>query len=108
MTVESDQDLQGLRKVGRVVALTREEMKRAIEPGMTTRELDQVGASVFERYGARSVLPTWSMAFQALTASASTTKPSTASRAHSARSNPAIWSRSTSPPNWTATWPILR
>lgn len=54
MTVESDRDLAGLRAVGRVVALALGEMKGALEPGMTTAELDEVGAAVFERYGARS------------------------------------------------------
>ena len=54
MTVESDRDLAGLRTVGRVVALALEEMKGALEPGMTTAELDSVGAAVFERHGARS------------------------------------------------------
>ncbi len=54
MTIESDKDLQGLRRVGRVVALARDEMRRATEPGMTTQELDQIGAGVFERYGTRS------------------------------------------------------
>ncbi len=54
VTVDSDRDLQGLRRVGRVVALARDEMRRTVEPGMTTRELDRIGAGVFERYGARS------------------------------------------------------
>ena len=54
MTVESEKDLQGLRRVGLVVALAREEMRRAVEPGMSTRELDRIGAGVFERHGARS------------------------------------------------------
>ena len=54
MTVESEKDLRGLRRVGRVVALAREEMRRATEPGMTTEELDGIGLGVFERYGARS------------------------------------------------------
>lgn len=54
MTVDSDKDLQGLRRVGRVVALARDEMRRAVEPGMNTLELDRIGAGVFERYGARS------------------------------------------------------
>ena len=54
MTIESDRDLAGLRAVGRVVALALGEMKGALEPGMTTAELDAVGAAVFERYGARS------------------------------------------------------
>lgn len=54
MTIDSDKDLRGLRRVGRVVALAREEMRRAVEPGMSTRELDRIGAEVFERHGARS------------------------------------------------------
>jgi methionyl aminopeptidase len=54
MIVESDRDLAGLRRAGRVVALAIEEMKIALEPGMTTAELDAVGAGVYERYGARS------------------------------------------------------
>lgn len=54
MTIESDRDLSGMRRAGRVVALALREMKTAIEPGMTTAELDAVGAAVFERYGARS------------------------------------------------------
>ncbi|MGH3145375.1 MAG: type I methionyl aminopeptidase [Rubrobacter sp.] len=54
MTIESDRDLAGLRAVGRVVALALGEMKAALKPGMTTAELDAVGAAVFDRYGARS------------------------------------------------------
>ena len=54
MTIDSDKDLQGLRRVGRVVALARDEMRRAVEPGMSTLELDRIGLGVFERHGARS------------------------------------------------------
>jgi hypothetical protein len=43
MTVESDRDLAGLLRAGRVVALAIEEMKTALEPGMTTAELDAGG-----------------------------------------------------------------
>ena len=44
MTVESEKDLAGLRRVGRVVGLALREMRENLEPGMTTRELDDVGA----------------------------------------------------------------
>ena len=54
MTIESDDDLRGLRRAGRVVALAIGAMKVALEPGMTTAELDEVGAGVYERHGARS------------------------------------------------------
>jgi methionyl aminopeptidase len=54
MTVESDKDLAALRNAGRVVRLAVEEMKANLQPGMTTAELDAIGAEVFERHGARS------------------------------------------------------
>ena len=54
VTIESDRDLAGLRKAGRVVALALAAMKADLQPGMTTAELDAIGAEVFERYGARS------------------------------------------------------
>ena len=42
MIIRNEQDLEGLRKIGRIVALAREEMKKA-KPGMTTKELDSIG-----------------------------------------------------------------
>ena len=54
MTVESDKDLAGLRSAGRVVRLAIEAMKANLQPGMTTAELDAIGAEVFERHGAHS------------------------------------------------------
>jgi methionyl aminopeptidase len=54
VTIESDRDLAGLRRAGRVVALALRAMKETLEPGMTTAELDSIGAKVFERHGARS------------------------------------------------------
>ncbi|KMO22530.1 type I methionyl aminopeptidase [Methylobacterium platani] len=54
MTVSSDDDLESLRRIGRIVADALEIMGRAIEPGMTTAELDRIGRDVLEREGARS------------------------------------------------------
>jgi len=54
VSIESDADLEGLRRVGRVVALTLAETRRAVEPGVSTAELDAVAANALERYGARS------------------------------------------------------
>src|SRR5919202_2793494 len=54
VTVESDKDLEALRNAGRVVRLAIEAMKANLQPGMTTAELDAIGAGVFERHGARS------------------------------------------------------
>lgn len=54
MTIASDRDLAGLGSAGRVVRLAIEEMTATLQPGMTTAELDAIGAEVFERHGARS------------------------------------------------------
>jgi methionyl aminopeptidase len=54
MTVSSQADLTGLKRVGRLVALTLREMQEAARPGMTTAELDAVGAAFLQERGARS------------------------------------------------------
>lgn len=53
MTVSSEDDLAALKRIGRIVANTLEAMGKAIEPGMTTRELDCVGRASLEAAGAR-------------------------------------------------------
>lgn len=53
MTVSSDDDLAALKRIGRIVADALEAMGRAIEPGMTTLELDGVGRRFLEAAGAR-------------------------------------------------------
>lgn len=54
MSIESEQELEALRRVGRVVGLTLREMKRAVRPGITTAELDAIAAALLARHGARS------------------------------------------------------
>jgi methionyl aminopeptidase len=54
MTIGSEDELTRLRHVGRVVARTMAAMARALEPGMTTGELDGLGRELLEREGARS------------------------------------------------------
>jgi methionyl aminopeptidase len=54
MTITNDEELQGLREIGRIVADTLAAMGKALEPGMTTAELDAIGREILERHGARS------------------------------------------------------
>lgn len=54
MRIEGERDIEGLRAAGRAVALTLDEMRRAAEPGMSTRALDEIGARALLRFGARS------------------------------------------------------
>ncbi|MBQ2262660.1 MAG: type I methionyl aminopeptidase [Loktanella sp.] len=54
MTITHQDDLDGLRKIGSIVANTMHKMAAAMEPGMTTKELDEIGRGLLEREGAVS------------------------------------------------------
>jgi methionyl aminopeptidase len=54
VTIDSDEDLEGLARAGRVVAEARDAMVDAVRPGVTTGELDSIGRETFRRHGARS------------------------------------------------------
>ena len=54
MTIENEDQLDKLKAAGRLVARTLKTMGEALEPGITTRELDQLGRAMLEREGARS------------------------------------------------------
>ena len=54
MTVETEDDLDGLRRIGQIVARALSEMLGAVRPGITTAELDAIGERYLKKYGARS------------------------------------------------------
>jgi methionyl aminopeptidase len=54
MTIDGEGQLEGLRRVGRVVAEARDAMLAAVSPGITTGELDAIGRDVLRAHGARS------------------------------------------------------
>ncbi|MBM3605518.1 MAG: type I methionyl aminopeptidase [Alphaproteobacteria bacterium] len=54
MTITQQDELDGLKAIGGIVARTMHAMARAMEPGMTTRELDGIGRQLLEREGAVS------------------------------------------------------
>jgi len=54
MSVDTPEDLRGLRAAGQVVAQTIRAMRRGVRPGVTTAELDAIARNEFERAGARS------------------------------------------------------
>ncbi len=54
MTLETDDDLKGLQRIGRIVANCLQYMGKQIEPGMTTLELDLSGERYLTEQGARS------------------------------------------------------
>ncbi|MDN4525963.1 type I methionyl aminopeptidase [Fictibacillus fluitans] len=54
MSIESEYDLIALQRIGRIVALAREEMLSNVRPGVTTAELDCIGKRVLDEHGAVS------------------------------------------------------
>jgi len=54
MTIETDDDLEALKKIGQIVAECLRTMLGAIRPGMTTLELDEIGERFLLSKGARS------------------------------------------------------
>jgi methionyl aminopeptidase len=54
MTINSEKDLEGMRRIGRIVARCLQYMQSKLGPGMTTGELDLLGGKFLESMGARS------------------------------------------------------
>lgn len=54
MVVHNDRDMAGLLRIGKIVGQTLEVMKAATRPGITTAELDDIGADFLRKAGARS------------------------------------------------------
>ena len=77
MTIDTDDDVAALQRIGRIVSRVLREMLDAAEPGMTTRELDGSvsNGSHDTAHARRPGSPTTS---RAPPASASTRRPHTA------------------------------
>jgi len=54
MSIDDENELVLLKRVGAVVAKARDAMASHVAPGVTTAELDEVGRDVLARHGARS------------------------------------------------------
>lgn len=54
MSIQSESDLSGMKRVSEAVAITLKEMCNHARPGMSTKELDEYGAAILADYGARS------------------------------------------------------
>ncbi len=54
MSIDSESDLTGMERAGKVTRAVIEAMKEEARPGITTGELDEIGAAVMRRQGGRS------------------------------------------------------
>jgi methionyl aminopeptidase len=79
MSIESQADLDGLRRAGDVTRLTLDALEAHVRAGITTADLDAVAAGIFASHGAVPRQPS-STAFPVTCSSASMTKSSTVCR----------------------------
>ncbi|HHT7239230.1 TPA: type I methionyl aminopeptidase [Bacillus cereus] len=49
---KTPREIDIMREAGRIVALTHQELKQHITPGITTKELDQIAEKTIQKYGA--------------------------------------------------------
>lgn len=54
MIATTEQEIEALKKIGKIVAEIRDAMKEATKPGMTTKEIDDIGGRLFKEKGAIS------------------------------------------------------
>lgn len=54
MSINSEKDIQLLKKIGLIVSQVLKEMRQQTKAGMTTREIDDIGTRLLEKKGARS------------------------------------------------------
>ncbi len=54
MSIQTEKDFEALKLIGRVVANCLQYMGAKLDPGLPTRELDELGATFLELHGARS------------------------------------------------------
>jgi methionyl aminopeptidase len=54
MIIEHEEDIAGLKAIGHICAMTLRTMMEAVQPGMTTVELDDIGREVLDKAGAKS------------------------------------------------------
>ncbi|MGI5892331.1 MAG: type I methionyl aminopeptidase [Bacillota bacterium] len=54
MIIKNDKELAKMKEIGQIVAITLKEMSQAVEPGMTTKQLDEIGYKLLTKMGALS------------------------------------------------------
>lgn len=53
ITCKSEQEIKYMRDAGKVLALTHQELEKAVKPGVTTKELDTLAENIIVKQGAR-------------------------------------------------------
>ncbi len=51
VTIKSEREITLMREAGRILAVTHEELGKALKPGMSTWDIDQLGETIIRSYG---------------------------------------------------------
>ena len=51
VTIKSEREIELMREAGRILAITHEELGKAIKPGMSTLDIDRLGEEIIRSYG---------------------------------------------------------
>ena len=51
ITIKSAREIELMTEAGRILEIVHEEMKKALKPGMTTKDIDRIGEEVIRSYG---------------------------------------------------------
>ena len=51
ISIKSQEEIELMREAGRILAITHEEMRKALAPGMSTYDIDKLGEEVIRSYG---------------------------------------------------------
>ena len=54
MIAKTEEDFNGLKEIGKICGVIRDELVQRTKPGITTKELDEIAAEIFEKAGAQS------------------------------------------------------
>ena len=51
ISIKSAREIELMSEAGRILAIVHDEMKKALRPGMTTKDIDRLGEEVIRSYG---------------------------------------------------------
>ena len=51
VSIKSERELGLMREAGRILAITHDEMEKALKPGVSTWEIDRLGEEIIRGYG---------------------------------------------------------
>ncbi|MCI5597651.1 MAG: type I methionyl aminopeptidase [Lachnospiraceae bacterium] len=51
ISIKSDREIELMKEAGRILAITHEELSKALRPGMTTYDIDKLGEEIIRSYG---------------------------------------------------------